>query len=309
MDKSPSVGISKKDQSMARITVDPDIDEYDPCKPEYIVPATSQTTTSSQVAMLREQKCNLDAFLEVRRNKFSDFGALRHFDVLRHYENVSRDLGRELHDATNLLAEAMGQRSRGSHTSSGCWCEIVPNKKDFDDSESTVADSEDMNKSRALSISSDVDEVEKPSRELKVQLLSIPVRFSWEVHARKFCTAKPQIVSPTFEICEQTSCRITLKPTSAYIKGPVSFLKSSGCGCIEFELFKRGWLANVSRISLVVGQDANRQSLEYLGKTDSDFEHNSVCRLGEQVNFLSSINLDRRTVLISITVFMQMVSL
>jgi hypothetical protein len=188
----------------------------------------------------------------------------------------------------------------------GCG-EDLPTEFDIADAESTDADFEDTSSCGSLAVSSDGDDFgccASPSMDLNIP--SVPIVFSWKVNARKFCTKKHQVVSPAFDICEQTSFRIILKPTSSFhTKQPTSFLKSSGCGSIEFELVDMGGSANVSSVSILIGKDAKQQPLHRPRKVDVDFEDSSICRLGDEWNFLSSANLDCCTVLFSIEVFVR----
>jgi hypothetical protein len=175
---------------------------------------------------------------------------------------------------------------------------------DSDDAESTAAVSE----STALSIFSDEDEAENPTPRIDCPFHSTetPIQLSWVVSAREFCTRKHQIVSPTIEISEQISCRIILKSTPPSYTGPASFLKSSGCGSIEFELVKNEGGENVCGVAISIGKDAKQQSLQWPGKVNHDFERNPVCRVGEQWDFLSAVNLHHCALLVSIEVFVRM---
>jgi hypothetical protein len=175
-----------------------------------------------------------------------------------------------------------------------------------DDVESTAAASE----STALSIFSDEEEPETPSRRMDGQfhLTEMPIAFSWTLSTRAFCTREHQIVSPIFEISEQISCRIILKSKAPYYTGPASFLKSSGCGSIEFELVKNEGGAHVCGVAISIGKDAKQQSLQWPGKVNHDFEHNPLCCVGEKWDFLSAANSDHYTLLFSIEVFVRMLA-
>jgi hypothetical protein len=310
-------------------------DDYDPRKPEYI--QVTDQANMAHVEMIRKQMNAIQSALRSRKETFQENS--QHLDILQHYEHVLQDLAGELrgfadddmeisewHRFETILSTpswdavfegmslegmcALEKHLRSQHTccsceqSSRCSCASTSSQCDIIDSESTLADSEDM-----LSVYSDGDDfgMRSPSMDLKVDSVDMPIAVSWKVNARHFCTSKFQIESPIFKIGDQTSCRITLKPTpSSYINGPASFLKSSGYGSIDFELVEKGRLVTVSGVGISIGRDAMEQSLQWPGRITPNFEHNSVCQLGEHWHFLSSTNLDSRTVLFSIEVFVKM---
>jgi len=128
------------------------------------------------------------------------------------------------------------------------------------------------------------------------------VSLTWVVDAKKLRTRDQQIISPIFEISPQTSCRLMIKPTAmGDKKRQTTFLKSSGCGSIEFKLVDSAGPAPQLGIDISVGKGARaRQSP---GIVMHDFNRSSVCRLGDEWNFRSVVDAERSSFLVSVEVF------
>jgi hypothetical protein len=128
------------------------------------------------------------------------------------------------------------------------------------------------------------------------------VLLTWEVDAKRLRTRDQQIVSPTFDISPQMSCRLMLRPTSmGDKKRQTTFLKSSGCGSIEFKLVDIAGPAPHLDLNASVGKGARKQRLP--GTVKHDFDWSSVCRLGDEWDFRSAIDVESSSFVVCVEVF------
>jgi hypothetical protein len=128
------------------------------------------------------------------------------------------------------------------------------------------------------------------------------VLLTWEVDAKKLRTRDQQIVSHTFDISPQMSCRLMLRPTSmGDKKRQTTFLKSSGCGSIEFKLVDIAGPAPHLDLNASVGKGARTQRLP--GIVKHDFDWSSVCRLGDEWDFRSVIDDESSSFVVCVEVF------
>jgi hypothetical protein len=141
------------------------------------------------------------------------------------------------------------------------------------------------------------------SEDIRVEdLASPPTVFSWIVDAKKLRARDQQIISPTFKIGTQTSCRLMIKPTSmGGRKRQTTFLKSSGCGSIEFKLVEYAGAAPELGIGIYIGKGERIQASS--GRVKHDFAQSSVCQLGDEWNFRSAVDVESSTFLVSVEVF------
>jgi hypothetical protein len=149
----------------------------------------------------------------------------------------------------------------------------------------------------------DVSSRSNLSEDIRVEdVASPPTVFSWIVDAKKLRTRDQQIISPTFKIGTQTSCRLMIKPTSmGDRKRQTTFLKSSGCGSIEFKLVESAGAAPALGISISIGKGERTQASP--GSVKHDFARSSVCQLGDEWNFRSAVDVESTTFLVSVEVF------
>jgi hypothetical protein len=142
------------------------------------------------------------------------------------------------------------------------------------------------------------------------QINSIPIEYSinephvldWIVDAKKLRTRDQQIISPVFELGPNTSGRLMLKPTSkGDKKRQTTFLKSSGCGSIEFKLVQSEQPAPNLGMSVSIGKGS--QARTALAANKHDFSESSVCRLGDEWNFRNVIDAKSARFLVSVKVF------
>lgn len=128
------------------------------------------------------------------------------------------------------------------------------------------------------------------------------VLLTWEVDEKRLRTRDQQIVSPTFDISPQMSCRLMLRPTSmGDKKRQTTFLKSSGCGSIEFKLVDIAGPAPHLDLNASVGKGARTQRLP--GIVKHDFDWSSVCRLGDEWDFRSVIDVESSSFVVCVEVF------
>jgi len=149
----------------------------------------------------------------------------------------------------------------------------------------------------------DVSSRSNLSEDIRVEdLASPPTVFSWIVDSKKLRTRDQQIISPTFKIGTQTSCRLMIKPTSmGDRKRQTTFLKSSGCGSIEFKLVECAGAAPELGIGISIGKGERTQASP--GSVKHDFARSSVCQLGDEWNFRSAVDVESTTFLVSVEVF------
>lgn len=150
----------------------------------------------------------------------------------------------------------------------------------------------------------DRDRVNNRTEEFRASnSINTPILLTWVVDAKKLGTRDQQIISPSFEICHQTSCRLMVKPTSmGDKKRQTTFLKSSGCGSIEFKLVESEGQVSQLGISLSVGKGARAQASPQIVK--HDFRQSSVCRLGDEWDFRSVIDAESSTFHVFVEVFL-----
>jgi len=121
----------------------------------------------------------------------------------------------------------------------------------------------------------------------------------WPVDARKIQCKDRQIISPSFELFPDVSCKLMLKPKPKGLsKGLASFQKARGCGSIELKIVDGLEVAPQFSFLLSIGGEAR-------GPVESNFAVSSVCGLAkndEEWDFKAAVDPASSVFMVSLKV-------
>lgn len=128
------------------------------------------------------------------------------------------------------------------------------------------------------------------------------VEVRWPVDARKLLGKDRQIISPSFELFPDVTCKLMIKPKPKGLsKGLASFQKARGCGSIELKIIEGAEKAKAFSFCLSIGSNDKKEAPR--GPVQHSFASSSVCGLSrdeEDWDFSAATDPVTNTFLVSL---------
>jgi len=195
----------------------------------------------------------------------------------------------------STAADSFAEELLSSHSRSGD--EAPPPAPDV--LQRSVTWPQDAVKQDVMSIRIDV------ARELRVENeTNGDVNVYWPVDARKVQGKDRQVVSSSFTLFPDVSCRLMIKPKPKGLsKGLSSFQKARGCGSLELKLVEGAEKVPAFSFSLSIGSHDKQDGPR--GPVHHDFSSTSVCGVSkgdEDWDFKAAVDEASGTFLVCLTV-------